>query len=181
MSVSMEKFERLDRKLMYEGTIISMYRDRVKASNGNISDYDFVGHKGACAVIPITDEGKIVLVKQWRNALDRFTYEIPAGGLNGKDEPMMVGAARELEEETGYKSEKLEFLLSLRTTVAFCNERIDVFVARALKKTEQKLDEDEDIEVYEFELSKLLDMIKEGTLQDSKTVSAILAYQSFYR
>ena len=178
--MKMEKFERLDRKLMYEGTIISMYRDRVKASNGNISDWDFVGHKGACAVIPVTDEGKIVLVKQWRNALDRFTYEIPAGGLDGQEEPMIVGAARELEEETGFHSENLTFLLSLRTTVAFCNERIDVFVAKDLVKTRQKLDEDEDIEVYEFEMSKLLKMIKEGTLQDSKTVSAVLAYHAFY-
>ena len=178
--MEMEKFERLDRKLMYEGTIISMYRDRVKASNGNISDWDFVGHKGACAVIPVTDEGKIVLVKQWRNALDRFTYEIPAGGLDGQEEPMIVGAARELEEETGFHSENLTFLLSLRTTVAFCNERIDVFVAKDLVKTRQKLDEDEDIEVYEFEMSKLLEMIKEGTLQDSKTVSAVLAYHAFY-
>lgn len=177
----MEKFERLDRKLMYEGTIISMYRDKVKASNGNISDYDFVGHKGACAVIPVTEEGKILLVKQWRNALDRFTYEIPAGGLDGKEEPMIDGAARELEEETGYRSDNLTFLLSLRTTVAFCNERIDVFVATDLVKTEQKLDEDEDIEVYEFEVDKLLEMIREGTLQDSKTVSAVLAYHAFYR
>ena len=93
---------------------------------------------------------------------------------------MIVGAKRELEEETGYKSDNLEFLISLKTTVAFCNERIDVFVARDLVKTQQHLDEDEDIEVYEFELSELLKMIKEGTMQDSKTVSAILAYNSFY-
>ena len=176
----MKKYERLDRKLVYEGTIINMYRDRSKVPNGNIAEWDFIGHNGACAVIPVTDEGKIVLVKQWRNALDRFTFEIPAGGLDGVDEPMIVGAKRELEEETGYKSDNLEFLISLKTTVAFCNERIDVFVARDLVKTQQHLDEDEDIEVYEFELSELLKMIKEGTMQDSKTVSAILAYNSFY-
>ncbi len=176
----MEKYERLDRKLVYEGTIINMYKDRIKVPNGNIAEWDFIGHNGACAVIPVTDEGKIVLVKQWRNALDRFTFEIPAGGLDGVDEPMIVGAKRELEEETGYKSDNLEFLISLKTTVAFCNERIDVFVARDLVKTQQHLDEDEDIEVYEFELSELLKMIKEGTMQDSKTVSAILAYNSFY-
>lgn len=176
----MKKYERLDRKLVYEGTIINMYKDRIKVPNGNIAEWDFIGHNGACAVIPVTDEGKIVLVKQWRNALDRFTFEIPAGGLDGVDEPMIVGAKRELEEETGYKSDNLEFLISLKTTVAFCNERIDVFVARDLVKTQQHLDEDEDIEVYEFELSELLKMIKEGTMQDSKTVSAILAYNSFY-
>lgn len=176
----MEKYERLERKLVYEGAIISMYKDKIKVPNGRIVDWDFVGHKGACAVIPVTSDGKILLVKQWRNALDRFTLEIPAGGLDGRDEPMMTGAARELEEETGYHSDHLEFLLSLKTTVAFCNERIDVFVARDLVKTRQKLDIDENIEVYEYELEELLTMIREGKMQDSKTVAAILAYNSFY-
>ncbi|MDE7431935.1 MAG: NUDIX hydrolase, partial [Lachnospiraceae bacterium] len=85
----MEKYERLDRRLVYEGSIINMYKDRIKVPNGNIVDWDFIGHKGAAAVIPITEEGKILLVKQWRNALDRFTLEIPAGGLEGETEPMI--------------------------------------------------------------------------------------------
>lgn len=176
----MEKYERLDRQLVYEGTIINMYKDHIKVPNGNIVDWDFIGHKGAAAVIPITDEGKILLVKQWRNALDRFTLEIPAGGQENADEPMIDCAARELEEETGYKSDNLEFLVSLRTTVAFCNERIDVFVARNLTKTSQKLDEDENIEVMAYNMDELLELIREGIMQDSKTVSSILAYKAFF-
>lgn len=176
----MEKYERLDRKLVYEGTIINMYKDHIRVPNGNIVDWDFIGHKGAAAVIPITEDGKILLVRQWRNALDRFTIEIPAGGLEGTDEPMIDCAARELEEETGYKSDNLEFLVSLRTTVAFCNERIDVFVAKNLIKTSQKLDEDENIEVKVYDMEELLEMIRKGIMQDSKTVSAILAYKAFF-
>lgn len=176
----MEKYERLDRKLVYEGTIINMYKDHIRVPNGNIVDWDFIGHKGAAAVIPITEDGKILLVRQWRNALDRFTIEIPAGGLEGSDEPMIDCAARELEEETGYKSDNLEFLVSLRTTVAFCNERIDVFVAKNLIKTSQKLDEDENIEVKAYDMEELLEMIRKGIMQDSKTVSAILAYKAFF-
>lgn len=176
----MEKYERLDRKLVYEGSIINMYKDRVQVPNGNIVDWDFIGHKGAAAVLPVTDDGKLLLVKQWRNALDRFTIEIPAGGLEGADEPMIHCAARELEEETGYKSDNLNFLVSLRTTVAFCNERIDIFVARDLVKTSQKLDEDENIEVMAYDMEELLDMIRKGSMQDSKTVSAVLAYKAFY-
>lgn len=176
----MEKYERLNRELVYEGAIINMYRDSVKVPNGNIAKWDFIGHKGAAAVIPIMEDGKILLVKQWRNALDRFTLELPAGGLESVEESMIDCAARELEEETGYKSEKLEFLVSLRTTVAFCNERIDVFVARNLVKTSQHLDEDENIEIGFYEMSELLEMIRKGEMQDSKTVSAILAYQTFY-
>lgn len=176
----MEKFERLERNLVYEGSIINMYKDTVKVSNGNIVEWDFIGHKGAAAAIPVTDDGKIILVKQWRNSLDRFTYEIPAGGLEGEDEPMIKAAKRELEEETGYKSDDLEFLISLRTTVAFCNERIDVFVARNLVKTKQNLDRDEEIEIREFDKEELFALIRSGEMQDSKTVSAILAYYSFY-
>lgn len=176
----MEKFERLERNLVYEGSIINMYKDTIKVSNGNIVEWDFIGHKGAAAAIPVTNDGKIILVKQWRNALDRFTYEIPAGGLEGEDEPMIEAAKRELEEETGYKSDDLEFLISLRTTVAFCNERIDVFVARNLVKTKQNLDRDEEIEIKEFDKDELFTLIRSGEMQDSKTVSAILAYYSFY-
>ena len=176
----MEKFERLERNLVYEGSIINMYKDTIKVSNGNIVEWDFIGHKGAAAAIPVTNDGKIILVKQWRNALDRFTYEIPAGGLEGQDEPMIEAAKRELEEETGYKSDDLEFLISLRTTVAFCNERIDVFVAKNLVKTKQNLDRDEEIEIKEFDKDELFSLIRSGEMQDSKTVSAILAYYSFY-
>ncbi len=174
----MEKYERIDRELVYEGTIINMYKDTIKIPNGNIAKWDFISHKGAAAVLPVNKDGKIILVKQWRNALDRFTYEVPAGGREGADEPMIDCASRELEEETGYRCDNLSFLLSLQTTVAFCNERIDVFLAKDLVKTHQNLDEDENIEVVEFDIHDLLDMIRRGVLQDSKTVSAILAYYS---
>ena len=165
---------------MYQGSIISVYRDFVRVPNGNLAKWDFIGHRGAAAALPITAEGKILLVKQWRNSLDRFTYEIPAGGKNTFDEPMIDCAARELEEETGYKSDNLKFLLSIKTTVAFCNERIDIFLAKDLHQTSQNMDEDEDIEVVEFELDYLLNMIQKGELQDSKTVSAILAYKVYH-
>ena len=176
----MERYQRIERELVYEGTIINMYKDHILVPNGNLVKWDFIGHNGAAAVLPITDDGKIMLVKQWRNALDRFTLEVPAGGLNGKDEPMIECARRELEEETGYKSINLEFLISLKTTVAFCNERIDVFVAKNLIRSCQNLDEDENIEIYEFEIEELIDRIRKGEIQDSKTVSSILAYKTFY-
>ena len=98
----MEKYNRVKRELVHKGTIINMYKDYIEVPNGNHVEWDFIGHNGAAAVIPITDDGKILLVKQWRNALDRFTIELPAGGLENIDEPMIECAARELEEETGY-------------------------------------------------------------------------------
>ena len=174
----MEKFERLKRTLVHKGAIIDYYQDTVKVPNGNIVTWDFIGHKGAAAVVAVNEQGKLLMVRQYRNALDRETLEIPAGGLDGVDEPTDVAAARELEEETGYKAGKLELLISLRTTVAFCNEKIDVYVATDLKPSEQNLDEDEFINVETWDIDELLQMVYDCTIQDSKTVAALMAYKN---
>lgn len=175
-----EEFKRLSRDLVYKGTIIDYYKDTVQVPNGNVVKWDFIGHKGAAAVVPITKDGKILMVRQYRNALDRDTLEVPAGGLNGADEPTKTAAARELEEETGFRSENLEFLVSIYTTVAFCNEKIDIYVAQDLIPSKQNLDEDEFINVEAFSPQELVDMIYEGKIQDSKTMCAILAYSRKY-
>ena len=175
-----DKVERINRELKYKGRILDIYADTVKLSNGNVDEWDFIGHKGAAAVVPVLPNGKIIMVKQYRNALDRFTLEIPAGGRDGVDEPMIVCASRELEEETGYKCDNLEFLISVQTTVAFCNERIDVFVAKDLIKTKQNLDDDESIDIVECDIEDLCDKIYAGEIQDGKTISAILAYRLKY-
>ena len=174
-----EEFKRLERRLVYKGSIIDYYRDTIAVPNGNVVEWDFIGHNGAAAVVPVTDDGKLLLVRQYRNALDRYTLEIPAGGLN-KGEPTKEAAARELEEETGYKSDDLELLISVNTTVAFCNEKIDIYVARNLKPSKQHLDEDEYIDVQAMTMEELECMIYACEIMDSKTVSAILAYKNKY-
>ncbi|MBQ8326946.1 MAG: NUDIX hydrolase [Lachnospiraceae bacterium] len=176
----MAEFERLSRDLVHKGAIIDYYKDTVKVPNGNVVKWDYIDHKGAAAVVPVTDDGKILMVKQYRNALNRETLEIPAGGLNGADEPTLDAAARELREETGYVSNDLELLITIRTTVAFCNEKIDIYVAKNLVKSEQDLDEDEFIDVYPMEIAELEEMIYSGKMEDSKTISAILAYKNKY-
>lgn len=176
----MEQYERLNRELIHKGAIIDYYQDTIRIPNGNIAKWDFIKHKGAAAVVAVKEDGNLLMVRQYRNALDRDTLEIPAGGLNSEDEPTEVAAARELEEETGYKAEKLELLLSLRTTVAFCNEKIDVYVATDLKPSRQHLDEDEYLNVESYPVEELVQKIYDCTIQDSKTVAAILAYQKRY-
>lgn len=168
--------KRLKRELVYTGSITELYKDTIEDRDGHIQYYDFIKHKGAAAVIPVTDEGKIIMVKQYRNALDRFTIEIPAGGRNTPNEPTIECAARELEEETGYKSDDLELLISIKTTVAFCNELIDVYVAKNLKPSKQKLDEGEYVDVYEYDIEELVQLVYDCTIQDAKTVAAIMAY-----
>ena len=120
---------RLDRQLKYTGTILKIYEDTVMA-NGHEAHWDFIHHDGAAAVVAVDDEGYLLMVRQYRNALDRETLEIPAGKLDAPGEPKIECAYRELEEETGYRCEHLEYLMSMNTTVAFCDEFIDIFVAR---------------------------------------------------
>lgn len=177
----MEAVERLDRKLVKHGAIIDLYDDTVKTQAGNTVHYDFIGHKGAAAVVPVRADGKILMVKQYRNAVDRFTLEIPAGGKNGADEPPYDCAMRELEEETGYKTEKMEHLIDIYTTVAFCNEKISIYVAENLVPSHQHLDEDEFIDVEAVSVEELTGMILDGAIMDAKTVSAVLAYKEKYR
>lgn len=174
-----EEFKRLKRELVAKGHIIDYYHDTMLIPNGNVAVWDFIQHNGAAAVVPVREDGKLLMVRQYRNALERDTIEIPAGGLN-PGEPTDRAALRELEEETGYRCEKAEFLISIRTTVAFCNEKIDIYVARNLIPGRQHLDEDEYIRVEAYTVEELLGRIYDGTLQDGKTVSAVLAYAAKY-
>lgn len=178
----MEEIIREKRELAYEGTIVNVYKDYINIG-GKRAVWDYIQHNGAGAVLPVLSNGKILLVRQYRNALDRFTLELPAGKVDSKEEPRRLCAFRELKEETGYSvdsPESLEFLIRINTMVAFGDEEIDIFVAKDLKKGEQHLDDDESIDVEEWELKDLLDLIYSGELKDSKTVAGILAYNNKY-
>ena len=177
----MEEFQRLSRDLVQKGAIIDYYQDTIKVPNGNIVKWDFIKHKGAAAVVPVDDKGRLIMVRQYRNALDRYTLEIPAGGLNGREEPTDQAAMRELQEETGYHTDHVELLTSIYTTVAFCNEKIDIYLARGLKdRGNQHLDEDEFINVEAYSVEELKQMIYDCRIQDAKTICGILTYASKY-
>ena len=175
--------KRVKRVLEHKGSILDIYSDYMELPDGKIEKWDYVEHrKGAAAVVPVLSDGRILMVSQYRNALERFTLEIPAGSRDSKTEPTIECAARELEEETGYYCENLEFLLSLRTTVAFCNGLVDVYVARELVATNQQhLDEGEFIDVKPYTLEELCNLIYQGVIQDGKTVAAIMAYKNKYQ
>lgn len=173
----MEEYKRLSRDLVAHGAIIDYYQDTMQVANGNIVKWDFIKHKGAAAVVPVDDQGRLIMVRQYRNALERDTLEIPAGGLQSVDEPTMDAALRELEEETGYKAENIELLISIYTTVAFCNEKIDIYLATGLISGKQHLDEDEYVQVGAYTVEELTEKIFAGEIQDSKTVAAIMAYK----
>ena len=174
-----DEVRRVNRTLIHKGAIIEYYVDTMEFPGGSQAKWDFIKHNGAAAAVPVTEDGKILMVRQYRNALERYTLEIPAGGLN-PGENTDVAAARELEEETGYASDDLELLISLRTTVAFCNEKIDIYVAKNLVKTHQHLDGDEFLNVEAYSLKELEDKIFRQEIEDSKTIAALMAYKVKY-
>lgn len=173
--MSMGNFKRLKRELAYKGTVMEVYKDYIEV-NGHETVWDFFHHNGGAAVIPVTKDGKIIMVRQYRNAIDRETLEIPAGAFNSKEELGEECVRRELEEETGYQAGKIEWLITTRSMVAFSNEKVEVYVATDLKPSKQNLDEEESIELEIYTVEELKDKVFKGEIQDSKTVAALMAY-----
>ena len=171
--------QRINRTLKYQGAILDIYSDKMRLDDGSIQDWDFVSHRmGAAAILPVLRDGKILLVEQSRPCIEKVTLEIPAGCRDYKDEDAKVCAMRELKEETGYESDDVIKLLTLNTTVAFCDETVEIFMAKNIKKvSSQKLDAGEDITIKIFEPKELVNMIFSGNITDSKTIAAIMSYQ----
>ncbi len=173
----MQPYKRLKRDLVQKGSIIDYYKDTIEINGGKQTTFDFINHKGASAMIPVDQDGKILMVRQYRNAVDSYTLEIPAGGLNpGEDN--LTCAIRECEEETGYKAGEVHHLIDVYTTVAFSNEKIAIYYTTGITPTKQNLDEDEFVTIEHHSLDDLTKMILNCEIPDAKTVAAILAYKT---
>ncbi|MGM7635451.1 NUDIX hydrolase [Bacillus sp. Hm123] len=172
----MKKFEEktIHTEPIFEGRIIRLQVDDIMLPDGKTGKREIIKHPGAVAVLALTAEGKIVLVEQYRKALERSLIEIPAGKLEAGEEPE-VCARRELEEETGYDCESMTLLQSFYTSPGFADELVHVFIAEGLVKKEDalSLDEDEFVEVMEVTLTDAEQLIKEQRIFDAKTVYAI--------
>ena len=177
----MEKFEILGKDLVYHGTIIDFYKLKLRTPAGHEVSWDHIEHKGASAVLPIDDEGKALTVTQYRGAIDDIMIEIPAGGRDSVEEDFAVCAARELEEETGFRAGSLEHLVDVHTAAAYTSEKIAVYVAKDLIPSRQHLDEDEFVDIRRYTFEELNDMIFSGKITDSKTIAAVMAYQTKQR
>jgi len=168
-------YKRIARNLVHKGRIIDYYNDTIQIENEDKTViFDFIDHKGAAAMIPIDEDGKIIMVRQYRNAIDQYTLEIPAGSKN-PDEDSATCAKRECEEETGYRAGQVHHLIDVYTTVAFSNEKISIFYTTGITPTHQNLDEDEYVTIERHSLDELTDMIFSGKITDAKTVAGILA------
>ena len=171
----------LRREDKYKGILMDVHVDTVELPNGGTSLREVADHTDGVAVLPLDERNNVLVVSQYRYVFGRTTLEIPAGAVNYLGEPKEECAARELEEETGYRAGTLEWLMNVNTTVAFCNEFIGVYVAQNLIPAKQHLDEDEFLNVEEHELEELLSMVYDGTITDAKTLAALLAYRVKYR
>ena len=138
---------------------------------------DIVRHPGAAAVVALTESGKIVLVRQYRTAIDRVTVEIPAGKLDPGEDPLDC-AKRELHEETGFRAGRIRFLTSIVTTCGFCDEIIHIYLATKLEFDAPDPDDDEFVNVDLVPLHELIDAVLDGKIEDAKTVVGALACDS---
>ncbi|MFU2163699.1 NUDIX domain-containing protein [Streptococcus pluranimalium] len=169
----------LKRETVFEGQLLTVVVDDVALPNGlGQSKRELVFHSGAVATLAVTPEDKIILVKQYRKAIEGISYEIPAGKLEvGEAGSEKEAAARELEEETGYTG-ALTFLYEFYTAIGFCNEKIKLYLATHLNKVPNPLpqDEDEVLEVLELSYQDCMDMVASGHIQDAKTIMALQYY-----
>ncbi|WP_132743408.1 NUDIX hydrolase [Scopulibacillus darangshiensis] len=166
-------------KTIYEGKIINLKIEDVELPNGHTGRREIIEHPGAVAVIAKTAEDKLVLVKQFRKPLERTIFEIPAGKLEKGEDPR-ESAIRELEEETGYRCNELQHLVSFYTSPGFANELVHIYFTDSLIQGERHLDEDEFLENCEVDLNKALEMIRDRRIYDAKTVYAVQYMQLLF-
>jgi ADP-ribose pyrophosphatase len=169
------KEEIIESKYIYKGAILNLRKDKVKLFNDHKTNREVVEHNGGVSIVPITQEGKILLVKQYRIAVDETLLELPAGKLE-EDEDVKLCALRELEEETGYRPEMIEKLFHFYTTPGYSSENLHLFIAKGLKHFGQNLDLGEFIDLVEIDKKDIIPKILSGEIKDSKTIIGLLWY-----
>lgn len=161
------------RRTVYDGKVLRLEVEEVELPNGAGAEMELIRHSGAAAVVPLTDSGEVILLRQYRHATGGWLLEVPAGKLDGDESPEAC-ARRELEEETGYRAGRLVPLGSIWSSPGFCDERIWLFLASELEETEQRLEEDEVLEVERIPFERAVAMAVDGELVDSKSTCALL-------
>jgi ADP-ribose pyrophosphatase len=163
----------LDSELIYDGRIVHLYTDTVQLPNGQTARREVVRHGGAVAIVPIDGEGNVILVRQYRHAAGRILLEIPAGTLNKGEDPDLC-AAREMQEETGYKPGKLQKIGGIFVAPGYTSEYIHLYLATDLSASRLTMDDDEFIEAEALPIEEVVRRIRTGEIVDAKTISAVL-------
>ena len=167
-----EKF--ISGETIYDGKVVHLEKWQVELPNGKLATREVIKHVGASAILAVNDDNQVYLVKQWRAPLAAVTLELPAGKLEQKGGDPLLAAQRELSEETGLSAADWHHLGYIYTTVGFCNERIDLYLARGLSMADAHPDDDEFVETLTMPYDELYQMAISGQLTDAKTLAAVL-------
>lgn len=165
---------------LYEGKIINLRIDTVEMPEKRYSKREIVEHPGGVGIVPITDDNSIILVRQYRKAVNRMLLEIPAGKLEVNEEPRET-AIRELREETGYSANNYKYLMEFYTSPGYTTEKIYLFMATELIEGNQELDFGEYCEIEKYSIEDLIKMIDRGEIIDSKTIIGINLAKDYLR
>lgn len=159
---------------IYDGNVLHVREDMVELPNKNLASRELIRHIGAVCIIPVTDDGRVIVERQFRYPVNRVILEIPAGKLDSADEDRLEAAKRELREETGMTAEKWTDIGEYLPAPAYSDERITMYLATGLHSGEQDLDDDEFLEVFRVPLKELVDDVMAGKISDGKTQIAVL-------
>lgn len=173
------KEKKIEGETIYNGKVVRLEKDKVLCPNGKESYREIVRHNGGAGILCFSDKGEVLLIRQYRYAYDEVIYEIPAGKLEKNENPYDT-AMRELEEETGLKAGKLEFLGKIYPTCGYSSEIIYLYLAKDCTLTKTSWDEDEWLESVYIPLEKTEEMILNGEIRDAKTICAIAYYRMKY-
>lgn len=173
MSDEQQKVRVLERRRVYDGRVLALDVDEVEEPQGVRAVREVVRHRGSVAALPVLDDGRVVLVRQYRYAVDERVWELPAGRLDAGETPE-AGARRELEEEVGLRASTLEPICIFYTTPGFCDERMHLFRAGGLTPVPPRPEADERIETGTFTLDEARAMIARGEVREGKTLVALL-------
>lgn len=165
---------------VFDGALLKVHRDRVRLPDGSEGGREHIRHPGAVAVVPLFDDGQVLLERQFRYPHGKVFIEIPAGKLE-PGEPGLATARRELLEETGYEAADWRRLGAIHTAIAYTNEAIEIFVARKLTQRARNLDVGEFLEVFQVPMEEALAMVRDGRITDAKSVAALLWYDKWGR
>ncbi len=171
-------YEVISSEKVFKGKVFDIERDVITLPDGRTTARETVRHNGASAMVAVDGDGKILFVRQYRHSAGEETLEIPAGTLEKGEDPYDC-AMRELEEETGYKTDKMEFLLRFYSSIGFCSEVLYIYLADNLQQGSADPDDDEFIELERYTVEETVQMIFEGKIFDSKTIAAIFAYKEW--
>lgn len=177
MNDSHLKEEQTHSELLFKGNFLHARRDQVRLPDDSTATREYVVHPGAVVVVPMLDDGQVVLERQYRYPVSRVVVEFPAGKLDANEDPLVCGQ-RELLEETGYRAREWAYAGCMHLAVAYSTEVIHVFFARGLQAGERKLDAGEFLDVFSATPAQLLDWCRDGTVTDAKTLSCTLWLQN---